>query len=173
MKKDCPRLGTAPGPNDCKVTMANTNQSQPQFDVYPGKINDQPVQEMLVDPCCTLSQVHPKWLPENYVQEGRTWIRGTVSAKQYPTTTVKLAVKGKAFCIRVAVRSDLDYDAILGLDIKNIRALVSTDAVWEANEDDGSINEDQSSVGASEGGSEDTSDPETSGTRRTYKRRAR
>lgn len=152
--KDCPKTTT------CGVTRSESVERQLDFDVYPGTINNQPVQRILVDPCCTMSQVHPHWLPTPIVPTGTTWLKGTNTTVQYPLTKVKVRVCNRTIRIQAAVREDQDFDAILGLDVDHIRALLAQDNCWPTNAEDCKTDEGAKSKDSTDGSTEESSDPE-------------
>ena len=110
------------------VSVATPN---PNFVVYPGKINGQKVSSLLVDTACNISQVHHRWLSETYTNQGAVEIQGpNRGTTKYPRTMITLEVEGKTIQLAMAVNSNLGHDAILGVDIPNLHALVPHTTPW-------------------------------------------
>lgn len=120
-------------PKTCLISLQCGKNDQFSFDVYPSEINGKKADNILIDACCTLSQVHPKWLPRSYARAGTRWLKGANSTRRYPCTKVAMRVQGRTFKTLVAVREDLEYDAILGLDVRYLRALLRKEPRWPAN----------------------------------------
>lgn len=70
----------------CLVSVANPITD---FIVYPGNVEGQEVSRILVDTDSNISQVHSRWLPDNYVQQGTLEIQGpNHGSTKYPRTTI-------------------------------------------------------------------------------------
>ena len=84
-----------------------------------------------MDTACNISQVHPRWLSETYTNQGAVEIQGpNRGTTKYPRTMITLEVEGKTIQLAMAVNSNLGYDAILGVDIPNLHALVPHTTPW-------------------------------------------
>lgn len=109
----------------------STTCTDADFIVYPGAVNGHQVQKMLA---CKKSQVHSRWIPRNFVDEGPVHIKGSNWSRTYPTITVELEVKGRTTPVRMAVNPNIDCDVIMGLDIPNLCALVPRTTPWIADQ---------------------------------------
>ena len=110
---DCQDFGHIAAKCPKKTCMVSVATPNPNFVVYPGKINGQKVSSLLVDTACNISQVYPRWLSETYTNQGAVEIQGPNRGKtKYPRTMITLKVEGKTIQLAMAVNSNLRYDAV-------------------------------------------------------------
>lgn len=129
MKWQCPEK------SKCLVSQAEDGNST-DFDIHEGVIEGQAVSQILIDNACNRSQVHPRWLKTTGKTREYTRIKGSTAAKRYPLVLVKVRVKGRSFYSKMAVNGDISFDAILGVDIPYVRALMQKGEEWPRNDDD-------------------------------------
>lgn len=153
MKRQCSKG------KQCLVIQMDEESNHKEFDVYPGTINGQPATNILIDPCSTLSLVHPKWLPAGYENKGEAWAQGLNDTKKCPTARVEVRIQGRTSRVTMAVKDDLKFDTILGLNVKHVRALLTKEEEWPPNTNG---NEEESKQENSDDPSENASSPETS-----------
>lgn len=114
------------------------------MDVYQGKINNQPVKNILINTGCSMSQVHPEWIDPNFDATETILLQGAMGSASYPVTTIQMELKGKSFQQKVLVNDDQKYDAVLGVDVKGLRGLVQKDS-WIPSKDSSSDKEESTS----------------------------
>lgn len=100
------------------------------MDIYPGSIDGIPVTDILIDAACDQSQVHPRLVKKNFKPKTPITLRGANSTAKLQTTEVTVRLEGKTFRRTVAINPQLTQDAIMGLDVPEIRALVSSGTTW-------------------------------------------
>lgn len=159
----------------CLISMKANESKQGSHDQYPGEINRKQVKNIFLDSGCNLSQVNAKWVPEHYRRTGTALLKGIHTTRRCPLMRVKIRMQGRTFHSTMAVRSDMEYDAILGVDVQYIRALYAKERHgWPQNSEDSSNTKpkDSESTNAdSEGNSTPT--PSNSRKRVNHRRRRR
>lgn len=117
-----------------KTCLMSVSCPNPHFIIYPGTTNGQREDNLIEDTACNKYQIHPWWIPKGFTNEGTVHIRGpNHSTTSYPTTTttVLLEVEGESIQVRMEVNQNIGYDAIMGVYIPNLFALVSRSCSWK------------------------------------------
>lgn len=79
---------------------------------------------ILIDPACTFSQVHPDFVDKDFSRIRTITVQGATGTKTFPTTKVSIGLEGKTFLQEVSVNPMIQHDAIMGLDVPEMRALL-------------------------------------------------
>lgn len=124
-----------PDKKKCFAAQESPQENGSRLDIYQGRLNGKEVKKILVDTGCDRSQVHPRCLKEDYVKEGAINVEGAFATKKCPLTRVKVRMEGRSFDTTMAVNENMSFDAILGVDVTKIRALIGTKEKWPTNED--------------------------------------
>lgn len=120
-----------------KVCMLSLgSDSPPQTTALPtfqGTIFGEMVQNIIVDSGCTQSQVSAKWMPTNQPRLGLVRIQGVSSIQQLPLAKAAIRLQNRSIQPVVAVSENLQFNAILGVDVDNVLALFGSHHTWSPN----------------------------------------
>lgn len=126
-KPSCPN-------KSCMVAVQPTNASQEcSLYSFPGTIFGQPVAHIIVDSGCTQSQVAAKWIPTHCPHVGTVRISGIATLMKLPLAQAAIRLQGRSIQPTVAINKALEYDAILGVDVDGVLALLGNHHAWSAN----------------------------------------
>lgn len=112
--------------------MAGSVQT-PQLTTFEGTIFGHEVRSILVDSGCTQSQVAARWLPPEVPHQGEVTVQGVHATQQMPIARAAIRLHGRSVQPMVAINSNMHFDAILGIDVENVLALLGSDHLWVPN----------------------------------------
>lgn len=130
VQRHCPQRKDT---RECLVITSDRPDSPTNFDQYQGFINGKTTSNIAINSLCSLSQVHPKWIKEDTTRQGWSNIKGANKVVPRELVQVRIRVQGRTFMQLMAINPTLSFDAILGLDVPYVRALVRSEKEWPKN----------------------------------------
>lgn len=107
----------------------NTLETRP---VFPGTIGRCDADRILIDSGSTVSIVHKRWVPEHYRHTGMMNMQGLHTSQPLEVMKVHIRLQGRSFFPNVVVSDQIDFDAILGMDVEGLLGLVKQEE-WTPN----------------------------------------
>lgn len=89
IKAECPKRNPK-----CLVT---TGGGEQQMDTYSRIVEGKHAKNILIDPACTLSQVHPDFVSTDFAPIRKITLMGATGTSELPTTRVTIELEGKTF----------------------------------------------------------------------------
>lgn len=119
-----------------KLPDAQRHATIPRHALTEGYINERKAHKMILDSGCTMTLVHPRHLPNDYKKTGYVQVKGARQEKNiYPTTETTIEVEEWKTKTTVGVNAEMDWDAILGLELPASRALLAQRMTAAAEDD--------------------------------------
>ena len=108
-----------------KVHQVNLAEERSSIEQWPGRIGKHETTALHIDTGATISVVHRKLISDEELTGREVAIKPLdAEPRWYPTAFIEVEVANWRAFREVAVSNTIAYDAILGLDIPVIRALV-------------------------------------------------
>lgn len=115
LQMDCPKR------KECN--MAEKDNRRP-LNTFPGTIFGHAVQRILVDTGCDQSQVAPQWMPAAEPICGNVQIQAMLTQHSGDLRKVAIRLNGRSVQPLVMVNPVMKYDAVIGMDVEGIAALL-------------------------------------------------